>query len=136
MAYVTPNQTAETAAKFLRQGTNFESSITNELCELIGMQKVRTSPDHTQTNGQVEWAHQTLMCMIEKLHKDQKVDWPKHLPELVHAYNSTRSAITGYSQHYLMFRCQPCLLVDFYFPIIRGMEKHQHINYYIAELHG
>ena len=26
-----------------------------------------------------------LMCMIGKLNKDWKVDWPKHLPELVHA---------------------------------------------------
>ena len=26
--------------------------------------------------------------MIEKLSKDQKADWPKNLPELVHAYNS------------------------------------------------
>ena len=38
-----------------------------------------------------------LMCMIGKLSKDNKADWAKHLPELVHAYNSMRSAITGYS---------------------------------------
>ena len=68
-----------------------------------GIQKVRTSPYHAQTNGQVEWAHQTLMCMIGKLSKDQKADWPKHLPKLVHAYNSMRLAITRYSPHYLMF---------------------------------
>ena len=43
------------------------------------------------------------MWMIGKLSKDQKADWPKHLPELVHAYNSMRLAITGYSLHYLMF---------------------------------
>ena len=29
-----------------------------------------------------------LMLMIGKLSKDQKIDWPRHLPELVHAFNS------------------------------------------------
>ena len=52
----------------------------------------------------VERAHQTLMHMIGKLGKDQKVNWPKHLSKLVHAYNSTRLAITRYSLHYLMYR--------------------------------
>ena len=75
-----------------------------------------------------------LMCMIGKLSKDQKADWPKHLPELVHAYNSTRLAIMGYSPHYLMFGCGPCLPVDFYFPTIRCTEKQLHVNYYVAKL--
>ena len=75
------------------------------------------------------------MCMIGKLSKNWKVDWPKHLPELLHAYNSTRLAITGYSLHYLMFRCQPCLPIDFYFPMIRSTQKCQHVDHYITELH-
>ena len=61
--------------------------------------------------------------MRGKLSRDWKVDWPKHLPELVHAYNSMRLAITGYSLHYLMFGCQPCLPINFYFPMIRGMKN-------------
>ena len=69
----------------------------------MGIQKVRTLPYHAQTNGQVEWAHQMLIHMIGKLSKDQKVNWLKHLPELVHAHNSMRLAITRYSPHYLMF---------------------------------
>ena len=111
MVYMTPNQNVKTVAKFLwqgyvsifgalakllsDQGANFESNIIRELCELMSIWKVRTSPYHAQTNGQVERAHQTLMCMIGKLSKDQKADWLNHLPELVHAYNSMRSAITG-----------------------------------------
>ena len=59
-----------------------------------------------------------------KLSKDWKVDWPKHLLELVHVYNSMRSAITGYSPHYLMFGCWLCLPINFYFPTRRGTEKH------------
>ena len=118
MVYVTLDQTVRTVAKFLwqgyisifgaltkllsNQGAKFESNIFRELCELMGIQKVRTSPYDAQTNGQMEWAHQTLMHMIGKLHRDWKVDWPKHLPKLVHAYNSTRSAITAFSPHYLI----------------------------------
>ena len=55
----------------------------------MGIQKARTLPYHHQTNGQVEQVHQTLMQMIVKLGRDQKAEWSKHLPELVHAYNST-----------------------------------------------
>ena len=73
MAYMTPNQTAKTVAKFLWQGyissfgaltkllhdrgTNFESNIIKEQCELMGIWKVWTSTYHIQTNGQVEQAH-------------------------------------------------------------------------------
>ena len=74
------------------------------------------------------------MHMIRKLSKDWKVDWFKHLPELVHAYNYMRSAITRYILHYLMFGCQLCLPLHFYFPTIRGMEKHQWVVHYIADL--
>ena len=150
MAYMTHDQTVKIIAKFLWQGyisifgalakllsdwgANFESNIVRELCKLNGIQKVMTSPYHAQTNGQVEWAHQTLISMIGKLSGDWKVDWPKHLPELVHAYNSTRCVITRYSPHYLIYRCQPCLPVDFYFPMIRGIKKHQYVDHYVNEL--
>ena len=33
-----------------------------------------------------------------------------------------------------MFGCQPCLPIDFYFPMIRDMKKHQHVDHYVAEL--
>ena len=42
---------------------------------------------HTQCNGQVEWFHQMLFRMIEKLTSDKKVQWEQHLPELLQAYN-------------------------------------------------
>ena len=150
MEYMTSNQTTETVAKFLWQGYilifgalakllsdwggNFKSKIISEPCKPMGIQKVRTLPYHAQTNGQVEWAYQTLMCMIGKLSRDQKADWPKHLPELVHAYNSTRLAITGYSPHYLMYGQWTCLPINFYFLTIRGTKKHQCIDHYITEL--
>ena len=55
------------------------------------------------------------MHMIGKLGEEKKADWPSHLAEIVHAYNATRSTVTGYSPHYLMFGQWPRLPVNFVF---------------------
>ena len=60
-------------------------------------------PYHPQTNGLVERSHQTIMHMIGKLGEDKKANQPSHLAEIVHAYNATRSTVTRYGPHYLMF---------------------------------
>ena len=75
-----------------------------------------------------------LMHVIGKLSKDQKADWPKHLPELVHAYNSMRSATTRYSPHYLMFWALTMPTCWLLLPYDMGMEKHQCVDCYIAKL--
>ena len=91
-----------------------------------------------QMNGLVETSHQTIMQMIGKLGEDEKANWLGHLAEIVHAYNTTQSAVMGYSPHYLMFGCRPRLLVDFYFPSLRSAEgprrgnSTKHVNEYIA----
>ena len=134
LVYVTSNQTAKTIAKFLYggyisifgalarllsdRGTSFTSSIIEELCKILGVQQLQTTPYHPQTNGLVERSHQMIMCMIGKLGEDKKADWPSHLAEIAHAYNATQSAVTRYSPHYLMFGRQPRLMVDFVFPTI------------------
>ena len=74
VAYVVKDQTARTAAETLRngyfglfsasaylvsdQGKAFTGHIITHLCELYGVQKLRTSPYHAQTNGQVERMNQ------------------------------------------------------------------------------
>ena len=77
MAYVTPDQTAKTVAKFLYQGyilifgalarllndwgANFMSSIIDKICNLLGTRKLQITPYHPQMNGWVERSHQTIM---------------------------------------------------------------------------
>ena len=89
------------------------------LCELYGVQKLRTSPYHAQTNGQVERMNQTIIRMIDKLEEGRKACWSKHLPELLLAYNATCSAVTGYSPYYLLFGRRPRIPVDYLFPTLR-----------------
>ena len=138
LAYVTPNQTAKTIVKFLYRGyisifgalarllsdrgTSFTSSIIEELCKILGIGQLWIKPYHPQMNGLVERLHQMIMHMIGKLGEDKKADWPSHLAEIAHAYNSTQSPVTWYSPHYLMFGWWPRLPVDFIFPTIGSNE--------------
>ena len=101
----------------------------------MGIWIARTLPYCPLTNRQVKWAHKMLMQMIGKLSKDWKADWPKHLPELLHAFNSTRLAVTRYSLYYLMLGQWLCLPIDFYFLTIMSIEKCKHVDHYVANLH-
>ena len=104
-------------AKLLsNQGANFTSVLVEELCTAFSIQKCWTTAYHPQCNGQVKRFHQTLFRMIGKLASDKKVQWEQHLPEFLQVYDSTRSAVTSYSPHYLIFVRHPHLPVDFYFP--------------------
>ena len=138
LAYVIPDQTANTITKFLYQGyilifgaparilsdrsANFMSSVIDEMYKILSMKKLQTMPYHPQTNGLVDRSHQTIVRMIGKLVEDKKANWLGHLAEIVHTYNATCSAITRYSLHYLMSRWRPRLPVDFYFPTFRSAE--------------
>ena len=137
VAYVVKDQTARTAAKTLRNGyfelfgapaylisdqrKAFMGHIITHLCELYGVQKLRTSPYHTQTNGQVECMNQTIIRMIRKLEEDKKACWFEHLPELLLAYNTTCSTVTRYSPYYLLFGRRPRIPVDYLFPTLHDL---------------
>ena len=111
LAIITKDQMVKTMAKVLYerfiavfgmpakvlsdQGANFTLTLVEELCTALGIQKCWTTMYHPQCNGQVECFHQMLFRMIGKLALDKKVQWEQHLPELLQAYNSMRSAITG-----------------------------------------
>ena len=83
-----------------------------DLCELMGVWKIQTSPYHLQTNGQCERFNSTLINMLGTLPKEKKSEWKNHIGTLVHAYNCTQNSATGFSPYYLMFGRQPCLPVD------------------------
>ena len=42
------------------QGTEFTGDVIAVMCKLLGIEKIRTTPYHPQTNGSAERVHQTL----------------------------------------------------------------------------
>ena len=75
-AFVTKNHTARTTAQVLYnsyfsvfsflqrlmsdQGTEFCGKVIVAMCSLLGIEKIRTTPYHPQTNGSAKRVHQTL----------------------------------------------------------------------------
>ena len=127
-AVPTKNQSAKTTAKVIfdhfvvhygvpvrlhsDQGRNFTSSVIRHLCELLSVSKSQTTPYHPMGNGQCERFNSTLLSMLGTLDNSQKSDWKSYVPSLVHAYNCTRSEVTGFSPYYIMFGRHPRLPVD------------------------
>ena len=156
LPYVTPDQTTKNIAKFLyggyisilgaparllkNKGASFTSYIIEELCKILGIKWLQTMPYHPKTNGLVERLHQMIMHMIRKLGEEKKLTDHLILVEIAHAYDATRSTVTRYSPHYLMFRWQPRLLVDFVFPTVGSNEAPmreafaKHVDVYIASV--
>ena len=150
-AYVTNNHTVRTMARVLyneffsvfgfsrrlmsNQAAEFTGQVISELCDLLGITKIRTSPYHPQTNGAVERVHQTLRRMIAKMDPDKRAQWPSHLGPILIAYNATRSLITGYSPYFLMFGHRPRLPVDLLFPTVRRDENSRTTDEYVWSLY-
>ena len=137
-AFPSKSQTALTTAKLLwnnfilhygfpakiitDQGQHFESELIENLCQVAGVKKLCTSPYHPQTNGQCEQFISTLLNMLGTLTPEQK-DWKSHVSAMVHAYNCTRNAATGFSPYYLLFGREPRLPVDVEFGLQRGNQR-------------
>ena len=94
------------------QGRNFESKLTEELCLLSQVKKLRTTPYRPQTNGSCERFNRTLISTVGTLLDEHKSCWVQHVPTLVHAYNCTRNNATGYSPYYLLYGRKPLLPID------------------------
>ncbi|CAI5669579.1 unnamed protein product [Oreochromis niloticus] len=144
VAVPTPNQRARTVAKALwenfivhygvperllsDQGPDFESKTISELCEIIGMKKIRTTPYHPRANP-VERFNRTLLQMLGTLSDNEKLHWKEYVKPLVHAYNCTKNDVTGYSPYVLMFGRQPRLPIDLVFGLPVNAQKKSHSQY-------
>ena len=117
------------------QGTGFTSKVIQAMCSLLGIEKIRTTPYHPQSDGSAERVHQTLWRMIGKLDPELCRKWPAHLGSVLIAYNATRSLVTGFSPYYLMFGHRPQLPIDLLFPTCQEHNLIRTIDKYVETLY-
>lgn len=149
VAVPTPNQKAKTVAKCLwdnflvhygipeklhsDQGPDFESRTIKELCAMAEISKIRTTPYHPRGNP-VERFNRTLLDMLGTLNDQDKTHWRDFVKPLAHAYNCTRSDVTGYSPYELMFGRQPRLPIDLAFGLPLEKKVHTSHSQYVDAL--
>lgn len=116
--FAIPDQTAATTASVILneviarygaplsihsdRGSNYESQIFHELCQLMEIKKTRTSVRNPKGNGQAEKFNKTLVRMIKAYLKGEQEDWDLNLGCLAAAYRATPHTSTGLSPNMMM----------------------------------
>lgn len=114
-----PNQEAQTVAAALveqvicrhgvpyevhtDQGRNFESRLLQEVINLLGMRRTRSTPLHPQSGGLVERLNRTLTKFLAVFVNKKQDDWDDKLPLFMLAYRSAPHNTTGFSPAQLVF---------------------------------
>jgi transposase InsO family protein len=128
-ALATPDCTAQTTAKFIHRdiilrheapssllsdrGANFEAKVVQQLCDVYGVKKIRTTAYNPQCNGEVERQNKTIKALIARYINDTHTNWDDILPVSVSSYNNTihnsirispYEALYGRKQHSIVKR--------------------------------
>ncbi|XP_064389549.1 uncharacterized protein LOC135337548 [Halichondria panicea] len=86
------------------QGTNFMSSLLDEMYQALQITRIRTTPYHPQTDGLVERFNATLKSMLRKFTSRNQKDWDEYLPYLLFSYREVPQESTGFSPFELLYR--------------------------------
>jgi hypothetical protein len=90
------------------QGLEFDNFIMQEVCNLWGVRKTRTTPFAPWSNGMVERSNRSIKQMLcHMCCQVWKDDWDERLPFIRMSLNATRHSTTGYTPFQLfMSRCE------------------------------
>ena len=94
------------------KGLSFDNEIMSHLYVMYGVEQSTTTPYNLHGNAPTERLNHTLIGLLKSLSKEQKSNWPLHLPSLVLAYNATPHDTTGYQPYELMFGCKAPTICD------------------------
>ncbi|XP_078799615.1 uncharacterized protein LOC144990300 [Oryzias latipes] len=118
-AYPVPNEQATTVAEKIvsewvcrygapyelhsDQGANFESAVFQGMCELLGINKTRTTPFRPQSDGQVERFNATLQKTLAATAERCHWDWDIMIPYALMPYRATKHSSTGLTPNMMLF---------------------------------
>ena len=85
-------------------------------------------------NGQPERFNRTLLTMIGTLPRVEKANWQNWVNHLTHAYNCTKSHVTGFRAYFLMFGREPRIAVDEAFEVTFPFRQEKNVHDYVHHL--
>ena len=148
-SFAMPNMEAKTCAKILveevivrlgvpnkihsDQGRQFESHLFAEVCEMLQIEKTRTTAYHPQSDGMVERFNRTLCSMLSTLVDDNQRNWDTLLPFVMMAYRSSAHETVGMSPNVLMLGREVSTPLDIQFEMPHFM-KTETVNDWVWQL--
>jgi len=85
------------------RGAEFEGNIFREVCEMLGVDMIRTTSYKPSTSGALERMHRTLNTMLGKMVDEKQKDWDAHVAYAMAAYNASVHSSTGFSPIRLLY---------------------------------
>ncbi|CAC5395695.1 Retrovirus-related Pol polyprotein from transposon 297,Retrovirus-related Pol polyprotein from transposon 17.6 [Mytilus coruscus] len=94
------------------QGSNFESHVFKEMCNILGIHKTRTTPFRPKSDGKVEKSNSTIETMLSAFVSKHQRDWDEYIYLLMLAYRSSKHESLGTSPCSMLFGREVNLPVD------------------------
>lgn len=88
------------------QGSQFESQLFSQLCEILCISKTRTTAFHPRSDGMVERLNRTIKEMILKYVKLPQTNLDKYIDAISMAYNTSVHETTGLTPYRMLFGCE------------------------------
>ena len=85
------------------QGSNFMSELMREVCRLLQISRLRTSPYHAMCNGLCEKFNGVLKKMLKTYARSKPKTWDEYIPYLLFAYREVPNESTGFSPFELLY---------------------------------
>lgn len=85
------------------QGTNFMSNVMTELCRLLKIETLSTTPYHSLTNGLVEIFNGILKKMLKAYAQSEPCKWDQYITYILFAYREVPNESTGFAPFELLY---------------------------------
>ena len=108
-----------------------------EVCALLKIKKIQTTPYRPSSNGGSEHFNQSIIQILNKYCSYDQLDWDLHVRSCVYSYNTSPLTNTiGYTPFYMLF-CRECRSPadsDVFLEEFASRDQYQHISEFILTL--
>eukprot|EP00253_Pinus_taeda_P013429 PITA_13429 len=101
------------------QGSQFTSSMIEEMLKHHKIKRRTSTPYHPQANGKVEVTNRALENILTKVVKNGRKDWAERLVKATWAYNTTWKTTIGFTPYELVYGKKALLSTEFEYNTLR-----------------
>ncbi|XP_053406591.1 uncharacterized protein LOC128559314 [Mercenaria mercenaria] len=85
------------------RGSQFSSQLMEEVCRLVSLKQLFTTPYNPKCNGLCERMNGILKSMLKKMCQERPKDWDRYISAVLFAYREVPQASTGFSPFELLY---------------------------------